>query len=74
MIPVLQDLAKHRGAGIQAIFLYPLNALMSGSGPAVFGLYDDLQAAKETADCLQKRFPDVFFAAVPFCYNHKELD
>lgn len=29
MIPVLQDLAQHRGAGIQAIFLYPLNALMS---------------------------------------------
>ena len=29
MIPVLQDLAIHRGEGIQAIFLYPLNALMS---------------------------------------------
>lgn len=29
MIPVLQDLARNRGAGIQAIFLYPLNALMS---------------------------------------------
>lgn len=29
MIPVLQDLARNRGKGIQAIFLYPLNALMS---------------------------------------------
>lgn len=29
MIPVLQDLALHRSDGIQAIFLYPLNALMS---------------------------------------------
>ena len=29
MIPVLQDLARNRNAGIQAIFLYPLNALMS---------------------------------------------
>lgn len=29
MIPVLQDLERNRSAGIQAIFLYPLNALMS---------------------------------------------
>ena len=49
-------------------------ALMSGSGPSVFGLYDDLAAAQAAADRLQERFPDVFFAAVPFCYNHKELD
>ncbi len=49
-------------------------ALMSGSGPSVFGLYDDLQAAKDAAGRLQERFPDVFFAVVPFCYNHKELD
>ena len=49
-------------------------ALMSGSGPSVFGLYDDLQAAKAAAGRLQERFPEVFFAAVPFCYNHKELD
>ncbi len=49
-------------------------ALMSGSGPSVFGLYDDLAAAKAAADRLQERFTEVFFAAVPFCYNHKELD
>lgn len=29
MIPVLQDLYNNRGKGVQAIFLYPLNALMS---------------------------------------------
>ena len=49
-------------------------ALMSGSGPSVFGLYDDLQTAKKAADRLQERFPEVFFTAVPFCYNHKELE
>ena len=49
-------------------------ALMSGSGPSVFGLYDNLQEAKDAAGRLQERFPEVFFAAVPFCYNHKELD
>ncbi|MBR1472173.1 MAG: 4-(cytidine 5'-diphospho)-2-C-methyl-D-erythritol kinase [Lachnospiraceae bacterium] len=49
-------------------------ALMSGSGPSVFGLYEDLQEAKAAAGRLQERFPNTFFAAVPFCYNHKELD
>lgn len=29
MIPVLQDLLRHHTEGIQAIFLYPLNALMN---------------------------------------------
>ena len=45
-------------------------ALMSGSGPSVFGLYDDPAIAQQAAERLQQRFPEDFVTAVPFCRDH----
>lgn len=37
-----------------------LAAAMSGSGPTVFGLFDNLQSAKSSADSFHKQFREVF--------------
>lgn len=37
-----------------------LGACMSGTGPTVFGLFDDPEAAEQTAEDLRKDFEDVF--------------
>ena len=37
-----------------------LGASMSGSGPAVFGLFDSLDQAQNAAGCLKKSWQDVF--------------
>lgn len=39
----------------QMLDLGALNSLMSGSGPTVFGIYDDEQKAKETMNILRER-------------------
>lgn len=41
-----------------------LGALMSGSGPTVFGLFDDYKKAKESADSFSRQFRDVFLARI----------
>ncbi|MCC8160039.1 MAG: 4-(cytidine 5'-diphospho)-2-C-methyl-D-erythritol kinase [Oscillospiraceae bacterium] len=37
-----------------------LNAVMSGSGPTVFGIFDDFDKAKKSADSFSLQFKDVF--------------
>ena len=37
-----------------------LGAVMSGSGPTVFGLYEDKPQAQNAADALRKQYKDVF--------------
>ncbi|MCH5185272.1 MAG: 4-(cytidine 5'-diphospho)-2-C-methyl-D-erythritol kinase [Oscillospiraceae bacterium] len=37
-----------------------LGAVMSGSGPTVFGLFDDYEAAKKSMDKFYKKYNDVF--------------
>ena len=39
-----------------------LGALMSGSGPTVFGIFDDFEKAKASADSFSYQFKDVFLA------------
>ena len=39
-----------------------LNAMMSGSGSAVFGIFDDMTAAKAACDALQKTSRQIFLA------------
>ena len=39
-----------------------LNAVMTGSGPTVFGLFDAAAAAQPAADALQKEYTQVFIA------------
>lgn len=41
-----------------------LGALMSGSGPTVFGLFDDFSKAKQSADSFYLQFQDVFLIKV----------
>lgn len=41
-----------------------LGAVMSGSGPTVFGIFDDFKAAKASADSFIKQFRDVFLTRV----------
>ncbi len=43
------------------------NAVMSGSGPTVYGIYTNLQQAQNTAKALKKEFTDVF---ITNCCNH----
>ena len=47
--PVIQDIKEvmlENGA---------LNSIMSGSGPTVFGLYDDKESAEKTVELLKKK-------------------
>ena len=37
-----------------------VNAQMSGSGPTVFGIFDDYVKAAESAESFYKQFKDVF--------------
>lgn len=41
-----------------------LGAVMSGSGPTVFGIFDDLAEAKESADSFSRQFKDVYLTSV----------
>jgi len=41
-----------------------VNAVMSGSGPTVFGIFDDFEKAKKSADSFAYQFKDVFLTQV----------
>ena len=41
-----------------------LGAVMSGSGPTVFGIFDDFKKAKKSADSFSMQFRDVFLTSV----------
>ena len=41
-----------------------LGAVMSGSGPTVFGLFDDFQKAKASADSFSLQFRDVYLTRI----------
>lgn len=41
-----------------------LGAVMSGSGPTVFGIFDDYRAAKRSADSFSMQFRDVYLSRV----------
>lgn len=41
-----------------------VNAIMSGSGPTVFGIFDDYEKAKKSADSFSYQFKDVFLTRV----------
>lgn len=41
-----------------------LGAVMSGSGPTVFGIFDDFEKAKKSADSFSLQFKDVFLTKV----------
>ena len=41
-----------------------LGSLMSGSGPTVFGIYDDKNAALKAQDEISAKYPDIFVKAV----------
>lgn len=41
-----------------------LGAVMSGSGPTVFGIFDDFEKAKKSADSFSLQFKDVFLTRV----------
>jgi 4-diphosphocytidyl-2-C-methyl-D-erythritol kinase len=41
-----------------------LGAVMSGSGPTVFGIFDDFNTAKKSADSFSLQFKDVFLTRV----------
>lgn len=41
-----------------------LGAVMSGSGPTVFGIFDDFEKAKKSADSFSRQFKDVFLTQV----------
>lgn len=41
-----------------------INAIMSGSGPTVFGIFDDFEKAKKSADSFSYQFKDVFLTRV----------
>ena len=66
MYNVFEDVLEHRRAAeigsIKAALIDcgALGASMSGSGPAVFGLFDSLEQAQNAAGCLKKSWQDVF--------------
>jgi len=39
-------------------------SLMSGSGPTVFGLFDNMESAKEAEKIMKEKYPEVFVQAV----------
>lgn len=49
-----------------------LGAVMSGTGPTVFGLFDDLAAAQNAHDALSKQYQDVFLTE-PVQNPHKQV-
>ena len=49
-------------------------ALMSGSGPSVFGVFSEEEAAKRAAGQLRENYPDCFTAHVGLCDGHKESE
>ncbi len=56
-IEKIKDIMKEKGA---------LNAIMSGSGPTVFGIYEDITAAKKTAEyLLENDFSKEVFVTEP---------
>ncbi|MCR5249982.1 MAG: 4-(cytidine 5'-diphospho)-2-C-methyl-D-erythritol kinase [Lachnospiraceae bacterium] len=48
-------------------------ALMSGSGPSVFGLFDSEEAAQRAMERLRGQYPDSFAAVCGLCDGHKEI-
>lgn len=67
MYNVLEDgvAAKHRDITIihkLLIELGALGAVMSGSGPTVFGLFPDKQSAQPAYKALKSRYPETWFA------------
>jgi 4-diphosphocytidyl-2-C-methyl-D-erythritol kinase len=56
-------LRKHKSIyGIKEIMVSKgaLGSMMSGSGPTVFGLFDDMQLAQKCYDEMKKKYTDVF--------------
>ncbi len=49
-----------------------LNAVMSGSGPTVFGLYNSVQEADAAAEILKEKYPDFEIHSTKFDYGFIE--
>lgn len=49
-----------------------LNAVMSGSGPTVFGLYNSVQEADAAAEILKEKYPDFEVCSTKFDYGFIE--
>ena len=53
----LEEFMKEHGA---------MNALMSGSGPTVFGIYDDELRCRQAMELAQKQYADMYIATAEF--------
>lgn len=58
MYPIISGIKK------KMIMNGALNAIMSGSGPTVFGIFDDYNLAKKSADSFAYQFRDVFLTRI----------